>query len=131
MNMPELNYQSCFAVPLIQTTIPSAEQLNQQLRDLFIQRASEGDKYRNPYMTAGKEGLFESDFNLFSWPDKPVQELRGFMLRALTKVVAELNQFDQSALDRLQIFTHTWFHVTHNGGYTRPHNHPMASWSLV
>ncbi len=131
MKAPELTYNMCFAVPIVQTQYPKAEQLNPQLEKLFIERAGEGDKYRNPHMTGGKEGLFESDFNVFSWPDKPVQELRRFILSALVKVVADLNQFKQPELDRLEIFTHTWFHVTYNGGYTRAHNHPMASWSIV
>ena len=32
---------------------------------------------------------------------------------------------------RLQIFSHTWFHVTRHGGFTILHTHPMASWSGV
>ncbi|MFX4493676.1 hypothetical protein ABTA45_19480, partial [Acinetobacter baumannii] len=32
---------------------------------------------------------------------------------------------------RIQIFSHTWFHVTRRGGFVIAHTHPMASWSGV
>ncbi|MCG8434694.1 MAG: 2OG-Fe(II) oxygenase family protein [Gammaproteobacteria bacterium] len=122
---------TAFAVPIAEARYPNPEKLNQELKALFVERAEEGDKYKNPYMTPGKEGLFESDFNVFAWPEPCVQELRKFCLQNLARTVAELSGFTQERLDRLNIFTHTWYHVTYKGGYTRAHNHPMAAWSGV
>ena len=51
--------------------------------------------------------------------------------RKSRRLIRELNGFSQAEMDRLQIHSHTWFHVTRHGGYFGLHNHPMASWSGV
>ena len=120
-----------FAVPLAQAVHPEAESLNRQLKALLL--AKEGLPHvANPNPSLKQQpGVFESDFNLFSWPDACVQALRLFCWTELGQVVRTLNGYSAEDMARLQIFSHTWFHVTRRDGFVIAHTHPMASWSGV
>ena len=130
-----IQIQPAFAVPLVTTVLPQPEALNAQLRALFLARESEGERYRKQDKTPTHQvNIFESEFNLFAWPDPPVQQLRGFCLAALSQAVMQLNEFSpqqQQALSSLKLMVDCWFHVTRFGGYIANHMHPMASWSGV
>lgn len=122
-----------FAVPMIETQHPDCVTLNAQLRELLLAKEAEGARYENPNpsMKTSLAHVFESEFTLFSWPDPPVQALREFCWTALSRAIAQLNGYGPEHMNRLQIFSHTWFHITRNGGQFGLHNHPMASWSGV
>jgi hypothetical protein len=75
--------------------------------------------------------MFESRFNLFRWPERCVQELRGFMLDSVARTVLEASTLPPAELARLRMHNHTWFHVTRYSGSFVAHNHPLASWSAV
>lgn len=121
-----------FAVPLAQDTLPNAGPLNAQLKALILAREAEGDRYANPNPSLKQQpGVFESDFNLFSWPEACVQQLRQFCWATLGRTIQQINGYEAEEMQRLQIFSHTWFHVTRFGGFTILHTHPMASWSGV
>lgn len=123
---------TAFAVPIVMTRLPSHETLNPELRELFLAKAAEGDKYRNPEPFVHRnEALFESNFRLFDWPQPCVQKLRDFCLGAVYRAVKETNGCDDATLRRLHTATEAWFHVTRRGGYFGAHNHPMHSWSGV
>ncbi len=123
---------NAFAIPVVETYFPRADELNPKLKALFLEREKEGDKHRNvvPTPTVQVE-IFESDFQLFGWPEPEVQALRDFCFDTLARVIAQLNGYDAAQMNRLRVFSHTWFHITRYGGYISNHNHPMASWSGV
>ena len=121
-----------FAVPFVDVLLPNADALNATLAALILAREGEGAKYRNPATSMKiNPGLFESEFNFFAWDDAPVQQLREFCWGALSRAIAQLSGYGAAEMNALQIFSHTWFHVTRNGGWFGLHNHPMASWSGV
>ncbi|MEP6633469.1 MAG: putative 2OG-Fe(II) oxygenase [Luteimonas sp.] len=121
-----------FAVPMMQCVHPDEAPLNRRLRQLILMREAEGARYANPNPSLKQQaGVFESDFNLFSWNDACIQELRQFCWTELGRTIRDLNQYTAEEMARLQIFSHTWFHVTRHGGFTILHTHPMASWSGV
>ncbi|WP_119718841.1 putative 2OG-Fe(II) oxygenase [Cognatilysobacter tabacisoli] len=121
-----------FAVPLAHDTLPNAGALNAELKALILAREAEGDRYANPHPSLKQQpGVFESDFNLFSWPEACVQQLRQFCWATLGRTIQQINGYEAEEMQRLQIFSHTWFHVTRYGGFTILHTHPMASWSGV
>lgn len=121
-----------FAVPLVQAMHPDPIGLNARLRDLLLAREKQGDTYANPSPSLKQQrGVFESEFTLFSWPESCIQELRHFCWSTLGRAIQELNNYSAEEMKRLQIFSHTWFHVTRHGGFTILHTHPMASWSGV
>lgn len=123
---------SVFAVPFAQDFLPDAQPLNAQLRELFLSREAEGARYANPLPSLKQQaGVFESDFELFSWPEPCVQKLRQFCWTTLGQAIMALNGYTAEEMSRLQIYSHTWFHVTRHGGFTILHTHPMASWSGV
>lgn len=127
-----LETSSMFAVPMAQDTHPDAVRLNAEIRSLLLMREAEGARYANPNPSLKQHpGVFESDFNLFAWPESCIQQLRQFCWTALGRLVQDLNQYSAEEMQRLQIFSHTWFHVTRHGGFTILHTHPMASWSGV
>lgn len=121
-----------FAVPFAQDFLPDADRLNTDLRALLLAREAEGQRYANPNPSLRQQaGVFESDFNLFAWPEPCVQALREFAWATLGRTVQELNGYSAEEIRRIQIYSHTWFHVTRHGGFTIAHTHPMASWSGV
>src|SRR3546814_10571287 len=60
-----------------------------------------------------------------------IRDLEAFILSALGNTIAKLNRYTPEQLQTIEIFSHTWFHVTRHGGFTITHTHPMASWSGV
>lgn len=120
-----------FAVPFAQAVHPQAASLNAELRTLLLARESD-PKVANPNPSlAQQKGVFESDFNLFAWPEQCVQRLREFCWTELGRTIQNLNGYSAADMRRLQIFSHTWFHVTRAEGFVITHTHPMASWSGV
>ena len=127
-----LQISPMFAVPMAQDTHPEADALNARIKPLLLAREAEGGRYANPNPSLKQQaGVFESDFNLFAWQDDCIQQLRHFCWAALGRTVQEINGYTTEEMQRLQIFSHTWFHVTRHGGFTIMHAHPMASWSGV
>lgn len=123
---------SVFAVPIIQDSHPDAANLNPHLKALLLAREAEGKRFANPNPSLKQQaGVFESDFTLFSWPETPIQMLRQFCWTALGRAVQQLNGYSAQEMERLRIFSHTWYHVTRHGGFVILHTHPMASWSGV
>lgn len=121
-----------FAVPFADIQFPEAERLNPEIGALLLSREKEGAKYANPNPSLAQQaGVFESNFTLFSWPEPCIQQLRQFCWDALRRAVQESNGYTAEEIRRIQIFSHTWFHVTRQGGFTIAHTHPMASWSGV
>ncbi|MDE0852819.1 MAG: putative 2OG-Fe(II) oxygenase [Nevskia sp.] len=135
--MPAVNPQviTAFASPIITAQLPNPEGLNAQLRQLFLAREAEGERYRKKIKTPTQQvNIFESEFNLFSWPDQPVQVLREFCLGTLSQTMVQLNDYSPEqirALNSLKLLVDCWFHVTRFGGFISNHFHPMASWSGV
>lgn len=121
-----------FAVPVAEALMPQCDAVNRDLCELFLAREAEGQRWRNPQPTMQiNPALFESDFDLFKWPQACVQTLRDYCWAMLSQTIAQLNGYGVEEMKRLQIFDHTWFHITRKGGFFGLHNHPMASWSGV
>lgn len=127
------NITPMFAVPMVEVQHPDCRELNRRLRDLIMARTGEGDRYANPRpsMMGSRQQVFESDFTFFADDQGPAAELREFCWRALSRAIAQLNGYGAAEMERIQIRSHTWFHVTRGGGEFGLHNHPMASWSGV
>lgn len=121
---------TAFAVPLYTAAMPNCDSFNQALVALFKQYSTEQYKNPNPY-TLRNDSLFESRFDLFQWPDKPIQDLANFCCQHVYRCVGELNQYAQSELASLRLGVDSWFHITRDQGFFGVHNHPMASWSGV
>jgi len=121
-----------FATPIAQIELPDMDALNAELAELFLAREGEADKFRNPHRYTTQFGeLFESRFDLFHWPDPPVQRLASIIHHVLTNFVREINRYGEEDMQRLTFHYHSWFHVTRRGGYQTLHDHAMASWSGI
>lgn len=132
MSTPAFQIAPGFAVPFVLCEHPDAAGLNERLRTLFLQREQAGERYANPQpLVQRNEALWESNFQLFDWPDRPVAELRDYCWQQLYRAIGELNGYTREELLRLHIGAESWFHITRKGGYFALHNHPMASWSGV
>lgn len=132
MSSPAFQIAPGFAVPFVLCEHPDPAGLNERLRSLFLQREQAGERYANPQpLVQRNEALWESNFQLFDWPDRPVAELRDYCWQQLYRAIGELNGYTRDELLRLHIGAESWFHITRKGGYFALHNHPMASWSGV
>lgn len=119
-----------FATPIGTRTLQDAEALNADLEALLLAR--ETREFQNPYPTHHPQReVFESNFDMFRWPEPCIKTLRNFVMESVGQVVAELNGYSPAEMAKLQLHNHTWFHVSRHGGSFVAHNHPMASWSTV
>lgn len=127
-----LSIQSTFAVPMAFHSMESPGDLNRELRELFLRREAEGGRYANPNpYTQRNRQLFESNFDLFNWPDPSIARLKKFCWLNVMELIRDLNGYDGTTMSRIRMSADAWFHVTRRGGYFAIHNHPMASWSGV
>lgn len=124
------NLTPVFAVPIYTEQLRDCESLNARLRQLFLSRENPDYVRHDPYPVAS-QGLFESRFDLFDWPDAAIGTLRDFCLAQLYQLIGEINGYDTDTLRRLHMAQESWFHITRKGGYFGYHNHPMHSWSGV
>ncbi len=129
--MTTFSIAPAFAVPFVEALMPESEALNAELKDLFLRREMEGMGYANAQPLVQRNGLFESNFELFDWPDAPIGVLRNWCWLQLYRAIGELNGYTPEQLRNLHVAAESWFHITRNGGYFALHNHPMASWSGV
>ena len=119
-----------FAVPVCHTRLDDCERLNQELERLFLSR--ETPEYRNATPSHNPQAeMFESRFDLFTWPEPCIQELRKFMLEAVFRVAMAASETPREEFATLRLNNHTWFHVTRHTGFFVSHNHALASWSAV
>jgi len=121
-----------FAVPFGFAKLENCTALNSALRELFVQRAAEGSRYANPRpLTQRNRAVFESEFQIFRWPEPCVQQLKEFCWSHMLQMIGALNGYDSATIARLLIYNDAWFHITRRGGFFGLHNHPNASWSGV
>jgi uncharacterized protein (TIGR02466 family) len=121
-----------FAVPFGFARLENCTALNAALHQLFVQRATEGSRYANPLpLTQRNRAVFESEFQIFRWPEPCVQQLKEFCWSHMLQMIGALNGYDSATIARLLIYNDAWFHVTRRGGFFGLHNHPNASWSGV
>lgn len=127
-----LQLSTPFAIPFGLETLPDHESLNIELRALFLAREGEGRGFANPRPTMQiNPSLFESRFDLFTWPEPAIRRLREFCWHNLYDLVARTTTLDPATLRQLTGHADAWFHITRRGGWFGLHNHPMASWSGV
>jgi len=121
---------AAFAVPICHARLESCDRLNRELEQLFLAR--ETQEYQNPTPSHNPQPeMFESRYDLFTWPEPGVQELRKFMLEAVFRTAMAASEKAPAEFARLTLNNHTWFHVTRHSGFFVSHNHALASWSAV
>lgn len=122
-----------FATPVAQVRFEDNDKLNAELKELFLRKErDDADKVVNPNRFTTQFGaLFESRFDLFTWPDEPVQKLAALMHGTLRDFVQHVNQYSTDQMQKLLFQYHAWFHITRKGGFQTLHDHPNASWSAI
>lgn len=129
--MTKLAIQDYFPTPVGEIHLAEAAELNAALKARFLEwELNEPPRTTVPTAVV-KEAVYESDFSLFRRQDPAVQRLAHFCLTHVGEMVMRMNRYSAAEMHELRIYDHSWYHVTRHGGYTGPHNHPMASWSGV
>ena len=132
MTQVDAEITTVFATPLVTATLPESDSLNRELTELFLEKEKQGNKYRTPVHIPTQVGdIFESTFDLFDWPEAPVQKLARECQRTLRDFVATINRYSNAEIDQFRFHYHAWFHITRRGGYQSVHYHPKASWSGI
>ncbi|VAW47350.1 hypothetical protein MNBD_GAMMA03-554 [hydrothermal vent metagenome] len=125
---PEIKIIPAFAVPFGASFLADCGAMNNSLKELFLLR--ETDEYKNPTRNSMETDLvFESNFDLFTWEQDCVVQLKEFMTACVKEIVARTNQYKRETVEKFDIYADAWYHITRKGGYFTNHNHPMASWS--
>lgn len=126
-----LSVHPYFAVPIAVTQVPDSGQFNQALLEKFLEWEKLDRKGAAARTRVDRHNVYESDFSLFRRDDPAIRRLARICLTAVGDIVKEVNRYSVQEMQALKIYEHSWYHVTRYGGYFRPHNHPMASWSGV
>ncbi len=125
--MKQIN--TLFATPVYRKVLDKLN-FNDSIEQFILQ--SETLEFEKPNPPQGKfPNLFESKFDLFKHDSPVIQQLKQVIYSELAQFIAEINNFKLSDLENLMFYNDSWFHITRNGGYFQPHNHPLASWSVV
>lgn len=119
-----------FAVPFVHLNFVDTA-LHAQLSELLLARQSNPQAINQDAAMRIQNGVFESNFDFFAWPDPPIKELARRCTVELWKLVSHVSQLNRRQLDQLEMKVDAWYHVTRFGGFHASHNHPMASWSGV
>ena len=117
-----------WATPFYRAT--SAVERSDSLRDYILANEKESARKSDSPQRA-HPGVFESKFDFLDWQSPAPRELKQFLYGHLAGVVRHANELDDDAMRKLRFHSHSWFHITHSGGYFQNHNHPLASWSLI
>ena len=93
---------SWFATPIATADIPDSDALNRALVPLFLDKERAGDAYRHEMHIPTQVGpVFESRFDLFEWPDEPIQRLATELHSVLFHLVGRLNSYGEEEMARL------------------------------
>ncbi|CAN5213387.1 hypothetical protein BH24PSE2_BH24PSE2_02460 [soil metagenome] len=120
-----------FAVSLAEIRMSDPEALSNELTQLFLEKEAAGDAFRNEMRRDTQQGLFESRFDLFQWPDPAVKRLAAFCHKGVVSVLRNVTDYSDAEFAALRFDYHAWFHITRRGGYQGVHNHPNATWSGI
>lgn len=126
----QINIKPIFASPIVTVVHPDSSNLNAALKQLINEKVENNQTNSTPAPTL-RVNIFDSEMDLFEWPDECVQTLKSFTFNVLKNIVCKLNNYSPSVLDKYSIRNDAWFHVTSDSGYISSHVHSMASWSGV
>jgi hypothetical protein len=113
-----------FATPLGVVTVPEGENLNPQLVDLFMQRASKERAHSN-------HPVYRSRDDLFDWPEQPARTLATEIFRGVCSVVETLNAFEPGQLLSFSLEARGWFTIIEQDGSLPAANHPLTAWCAM
>lgn len=129
-NPPKVEIVPAFAVPFGASFMADCGQMNYDLKALFLSR--ENDDFKNKTRNSEEsDAQFESNFDVFTWEEKAVVQLKEFMTACVLETLGMVNKYKRSKVAEFDIYADAWYHITRKGGYFVNHNHPMASWSAV
>jgi uncharacterized protein (TIGR02466 family) len=127
---PEVKIIPAFSVPFGASFLADCGDMNKALGELFLSR--ETADFKNQTRNSTESDLvFESNFDLFTWKEECVTQLKKFMTSCVLELVGTINQYKRATVQEFDIYADAWYHITRKGGYFTNHNHPMASWSAV
>ena len=74
------------------------------------------------------QGLYESDFDLFSRPDDSLQKLVLFIRQTLANTACIANNNEAKPDNIAVTFVDSWYHITNESGFHDAHYHHGCSW---
>ncbi|MCF6318421.1 MAG: 2OG-Fe(II) oxygenase family protein [Proteobacteria bacterium] len=121
-----------FMTPILLGSLENADSLNVELKSLFLSFEKNPDKHKNKNSFNTTFGaLFDSNFDLFEYRQKPIQEIKAIFNKILKDWLKVVTDLEESNIETLNFQQHAWFHISRKSAFKSLHNHPNASWSLV
>lgn len=124
--------ENLFTTPVLVGYFENIENLNNELKSLFLSFEKQPEKYKNKNSFNTNVGnLFDSHFDLFKIDEPAVQQLKKLMLNVLRDWLGVCTELSVEEISSIEFNHHSWFHISREGAYKALHNHPSASWSMV
>lgn len=120
-----------YAIPMMQSHLPDAPRINAELAALFLALEAQGERHRDIIARDTQHGIFESSFYLHKRDEPPVRALFGYIDQTLRTFIQGISAYSDEQMANIELDMHSWFHITHRGGFQGAHNHPNASWSAI
>jgi uncharacterized protein (TIGR02466 family) len=77
------------------------------------------------------QGLYESDYQLFTQPHPGLQKLIAFIGNTLARAISHVDSGREKAVQAGDLdlaIPESWFHISNRGGHHDAHNHHNCSW---
>jgi uncharacterized protein (TIGR02466 family) len=117
----QLNVMKLFPTPVVVTTMPDAERLNAELRQVILEKERAG----GDSMEASNRGGWQSTWDMNEWGGAPMQKLLSFA----RDIVDEITVDRAGQHHRLSWRINCWANVNRSGHGNQFHTHPGGLWS--
>jgi uncharacterized protein (TIGR02466 family) len=117
---PELKVLHLFPTPVVLTSMPGAEALNVELKQLILARAEQSESVER-----SNRGGWQSSWDLHEWGGRPVQTLLAYI-----QALADTITVDRTGRRHRPIWRiNCWANINRSGHGNQFHTHPGAFWS--
>ena len=123
MNQGSIVIVPIFATPMAMITFPEASQSSEVVAQLFARHAA-----TNPAPPTAAGLCYQSRDDLLDWPDAPVRQLCGEILRGVWSTVAAATTLSHEQLSTLSVQARGAYTIVHPDGCVPATSHSLTAW---
>ena len=123
MNQGSIAIVPIFATPMAMITLPEASQSSGVVAQLFARHAA-----ANPTPPTAAQLAYQSRDDLLEWPDAPVRQLCGEILRGVWSTVAAATTLSHEQLSTLSVQARGAYTIVQPDGCVPATSHSLTAW---
>jgi len=123
MNQGSIAIVPIFATPMAMITLPEASQSSEVVAQLFARHAA-----ANPAPSTAAGLCYQSRDDLLEWPDAPVRQLCGEIMRGVWSTVAAATTLSREQLSTLSVQARGAYTIVQPDGCVPATSHSLTAW---